>query len=376
MNCTADLLDRLQLCGDQPTDEILAPLIRTGAVRNLNGVLAGLTQNSQPVPDDLPADLKRWLEEEGTLPTWADRQRLDRAAQFFVTHGPVICLILGTASLVELYACVRGVKVLAFTGRLWRNPYRRIGQTVQFLIDVMDPKGLGADGRGIRSIQKVRLMHSAIRNLIWQSGQWDENELGTPINQEELLGTLMTFSYTVLRNLKRFDLAVSEQEGEDFLYFWRVVGEMLGIHPEIIPTTMDEAAAVAELIFTRQQGPSPDGVAMTQALLQMYTAHDPTHVLSRMIPSVTRYAVGDRVADWMGIPSAKWGELILEATRGLPLESMSLIGRRLGNWMLTRGTFFMEGDQIAAFAIPDHLREMLGLPQNAAQDSQPDAAKQ
>lgn len=375
MNCTADELDRLRLCGDQPTDDILAPLVRTGDIRNLNGVLAGLTHNSQPVPDDLPADLKRWLQEQGTLPAWADKQRLDRAAQFFVTHGPVICLILGTASLVELYACVKGVQVLAFTGRLWRNPYRRIGQTVQFLLDVMDPKGLGADGRGIRSIQKVRLMHAAIRNLIGQSGQWDQHALGTPINQEELLGTLMTFSYTVLRNLKRFDVAVSEQESEDFLYFWRVVGEMLGIRPEIIPTSMDEAAAVTALIFSRQQGPSPEGVAMTRALLQMYTAHDPTHLFSRLIPSVTRYGVGDQVADWMEIPPAKLGELLLDATGGLPLESLSLIGRRLGNWMLTRGTFIMEGQQIAAFAIPDHLREMMVPQPGGAQGAHPHTVK-
>lgn len=371
MNCTPDVLDRLRLCGDQQTDDMLAPLLRTGAVRNFNAVLGALTENNQPIPEDLPADLRRWLAEQGALPAWADRQRLDRAAQFFVAHGPVICLILGTASLVELYACVKGVQALAFTGRLWRNPYRRIGQTVQFLLDVMDPKGLGADGRGIRSIQKVRLMHSAIRNLIGQSGRWDEDDLGTPINQEELLGTLMTFSYTVIRNLKRFDVAVSAQEGEDFLYFWRVVGEMLGVNPEIIPTTMDEAAAVTELIFTRQQGPSREGAEMTRSLLQMYTAHDPTHLFSRMIPSVIRYAVGDQVADWMEIPPAKLGELVLEATGGLPLESLSLIGRRLGNWMLTRGAFLMEGEKIAAFEIPVHLSERMALPKDAAKDSQP-----
>lgn len=369
MTCTPEQLDDLRLCGDPIVDEMLAPLFRSGSVRNVRDVLAGLTGNSQPVPEELPEDLRRWLDQQGALPTWADRERMARASQFFVAHGPLVCLILGTASLVELYACAKGVKVLAYTGRLWRDPYRRIGQTVQFLLDVMDPRGLGSDGRGIRSIQKVRLMHASIRNLIWQGGQWDESDWGTPINQEELLGTLMTFSYTVYRNLKRFGVSVTDEEAEDFLYFWRVVGEMLGIHPEIIPTSMAEAAAVTELIFTRQQAPSPEGVEMTRALLHMYTAHDPTHLVSRLMPAVTRFSVGDQIADWMEIPRAKWGELILEAVGSLSMKGVSHVGRRLGMWLLTRGTLMMEGGQVTAFDIPDHLREMMSLPQDSTAES-------
>ncbi len=359
MPCTPEILDHLRLYGDPATDEILAPLIRDGAPRRFNEVLGGLTGNSQPVPENLPDGLRAWLEEEGTLPEWADRKRLARASAFFVKHAPVISLILGTTSLVQLYACAKGVKVLAFTGRLWRDPYRRIGQTVQFLLDVMEPNGLAASGRGIRSIQKVRLMHSAIRNLIWQTGEWDESDLGRPINQEELLGTLMTFSHTVCESLQRFHIHVANQEAEDFLYFWRVVGEMLGIRPEIMPTTMDEAAAVTKLIFTRQQAPSPEGVAMTQALLKMYLAHDPTHVMARLIPGVMRHTAGDEVADWLEVPKARFSEFLLEAAGDLTAHGLEHIGRRLGIWMLTRGAFLMEGHEIAPFEIPDHLREMI-----------------
>lgn len=334
------------------------------------------TLNSQPVPEEVPSPLRAWLEANSALPAWADRERMGRASQLFVTHAPAICLVLGTASLVELYACAKGVEVLAFTGRLWRNPYRRIGQTVQFLLDVMEPDGFAPSGRGIRSIQKVRLMHAGIRNLIGASGEWDEAALGHPINQEELLGTLMTFSYTVCANLKRFDIALSPTEEEDFLYFWRVVGEMLGVQPALIPTSMAEAEATAKLIFGRQQAPSEAGAAMTQALLQMYTAHDPTHLFARMIPGVIRYTVGDQVADWLGVPASRWEELLLEATGGLPLKSLSLLGNRIGMWLLTRGTLLMEGGELTAFAIPTALRPMLAGAQAAADVALPEAHAQ
>lgn len=87
-----------------------------------------------------------------------------------------IALILATAALAECYAARNGVKVLTFSYRLGQNAYRRVAESAQFVIPVMAPGGLYAGGQGIKAVQKVRLMHSAIRNLVEPSGRWHEAE--------------------------------------------------------------------------------------------------------------------------------------------------------------------------------------------------------
>jgi hypothetical protein len=72
-------------------------------------------------------------------------------------------------------------------------------ETGQFLIDVANVGGLDENGKGRRAIQRVRLMHAAVRHLIkarneLTPGMWHP-DWGTPINQEDLAGTRMSFSY-------------------------------------------------------------------------------------------------------------------------------------------------------------------------------------
>ena len=128
--------------------------------------LRHLIDNDQPVPAELPPSMARWLEETGELPEWADRERLDHGCSVVVEHGPQVCVALATASLVYCYAGYPGVKVLTFSHRLDQDAYRRVGETAQFVLAVMPPGSLDAGGRGIRKIQKVRLLHAAIRHLV------------------------------------------------------------------------------------------------------------------------------------------------------------------------------------------------------------------
>jgi hypothetical protein len=75
-------------------------------------------------------------------------------------------------------------------------------ETGQFLIDVLTVGGLDDEhGKGRRTIQRVRLMHAAVRHLIMARNDQgappvcgDEPPLwhkdwGTPIGQEDLAGT-------------------------------------------------------------------------------------------------------------------------------------------------------------------------------------------
>src|SRR3970282_702908 len=130
---------------------------------------------------------------------------------FFDRHWPMIVMFLFCAALPNAYAAHRGAQVLYLTNRLTERVERRIFETAQFVLDVMSPEGLSSSGRGIRSAQKVRLIHAAIRQHILHHPKWRERwdmEWGLPINQEDLAGTLMLLSVQTLESFQSFKVAL------------------------------------------------------------------------------------------------------------------------------------------------------------------------
>jgi uncharacterized protein (DUF2236 family) len=358
MRYTDAYLEALRAVGDPEPDRIVAELARDGQVQEVNAILRHLIQNNQPIPAELPDNIEFWLRDCATLPAWADRERIDRASALFSEHGVTISLILATASLVECYAARKGVKVLTFSYRLGQNAYRRVAESAQFVILLMAPGGLYEGGQGIKAIQKVRLMHAAIRNLVLRSGRWDQAELGVPICQEDMLGTLMAFSYIVIRDLRRLGVQVTEEEAEGFLYFWQVVGAMMGVTPEAIPRSWAEADALTAAIARRHHGPSPEGVLMTRALLEMHADLIPGELFDGIVPALIRHLVGDQIADWMEVPESRW-ESLLEHKRLVGswfdavqrnVQIVRNVVNRLGMAMMTRQAIALTGYERASFA--------------------------
>ena len=370
MRYTDELLESLRSEGDPVPDQIIAELKRDGQVQEVNAILRSLIANDQLIPEELPDNIEFWLRDTGTLPDWVDRERVDRASALFTEHGVTISLILSTAALVECYAAVKGVKVLTFSYRLGQNAYRRVAESAQFVILVMAPGGLYQGGQGIKAIQKVRLIHSAIRYLVSSSGRWPEAEFGTPICQEDLLGTLMAFSHIVLRDLRKLGVKLSEQEAADFIYFWRVVGELLGIRGDVLPDTPEEAQELADAIARRHHGPSPEGIQMTKALLDMHAELIPGELFDGVIPAMVRHLVGDQIADWLEIPRSRWSTVVRHKQKiGGLLDSVQRksnivrnVVNRVGMALMTRQAIALTGYERACFSIPTELRQCWGLP--------------
>src|SRR5262249_52930088 len=153
--------------------------------------------------------LRAYIEETSRMPRWADGRALARSQEHFTRHGPWIILALHCASLPYCYGAAKGVKALYLTDKFQRTPWRRLLNTAQFLIDVMAIGRFTPDGHGLRSAQKVRLVHAALRLRLTRDGRWDP-AWGVPINQEDLAGTLLSFSIVVLDALEKLDLEIPE----------------------------------------------------------------------------------------------------------------------------------------------------------------------
>lgn len=358
------LLDQMRGVGDPLADAVAAQVLDDGDIESVRTLLRELLNHDNVHEADLPAEVTAYLSDTAALPEWADPERLARGEVIFERWGVGISIALFCASLPSAYACAKGVTVLAQTARLETDTRRRVMETGQFLIDVMGPGGMRPGGKGIMAIQRVRLMHAAIRHLILVHG-WDESDLGYPINQEDLAGTLLSFSYTVVEPLPRLGLTLDDSEMEDYLYVWRVVGEMLGIDARMVPTSVAESTELVTLIRKRQYAQSTDGIAMTKALVGLLQKMTPTHIFDSVVPDLIRMLSGDEVAEIIDLPprARHFGLLallkVLFRISSHEVENDKVL-RRISNhvgWWVLKGLlgFEREGEHRADFDIPDEL---------------------
>jgi hypothetical protein len=266
------------------------------------------------------------------------------------------------------YACAKGVQVLHLTARLHTDAKRRITETSQMVINVACPGGLEADGSGIRDAQKVRLLHAAVRYLILKSGHWDP-AWGQPINQEDLAGTLLSFSRIPIESLEKFGIAVTPEEAEAYLHMWNVVGHILGVRPEMLPDNVDEARQLVGVIGRRNFEACEAGRAMTTALTELMEEVVPGTVFRGMPDTMIRFLNGDEIADIVGVSHQDWTQKLIgpmgrvfgivehEQDRS---RVLARIGEHFGHAFM-EAFCWIERGKGTPFQIPDALREEWGL---------------
>jgi hypothetical protein len=158
------------------------------------------------------------------------------------------------ASLPETYVIPGIAALLALSHQLTDHVTRRIVMTGQMLFDVMTPAAFTLDGRAMQSLRRTRLMHAAIRVMLLDDSKRSKTPLvwtdkyGQPINQLGLVFTLLTFSHVVLRSVRILGVSPDAEMEDAYNYAWNVAGEVLGVHPDLLPANAGEAAAAFERI--------------------------------------------------------------------------------------------------------------------------------
>jgi len=377
---TDEFLDLKRKSGDALADNVVAALIDAGEIDNVDRDLLALLRNDQTVPETLPAPLREYFDQtEGPLSV--DPEALRLGQNVFAEFGPEILMVLGFFSLPAAYAAKKGVQVLYRTAFLEKRPVRRVFETTRMIADVMLPGGLDADGKGLRAIQKVRLMHGGVRHMLQTDEQnpWDD-DLGVPINQEDLAGTLMTFSYIVLVGLERMGIELEEEDALGYLQTWSAIGRLMGVDEDLLPETMSEAKDLTFKIRKRQIAGSPEGIALTHALIDGY-AKWLDGVPASMPASMVHFFLDDdplmheNVAAMLEVPKARWFRILPLILTDLIRAFSFLIGRgpfqsRMMRWLsrhLVAGLLAFDKDASqATFSIPDHLQDDWNLPVKGA----------
>ena len=364
-------LESMRMVGDPPADEVITAVIQDHGVDRLHAMMKSLVQNDDIVPEEMPDKVYTFLTEVAILPDDIDLLKIQQGENFFSCHWPNMVTILFCASLPNAYSARKGAQVLYLTQRLTKHVHRRIFETAQFVLDVLAPGGLRENGRGLRSAQKVRLIHAATRYMILNLPEWRDQwnmDWGVPINQEDLAGTLMTFSIQILLGLKKFGISMSPEDEEAYLYIWRMIGPVLGVASELIPDNVDEAAELAEAIFKRQTAASEAGVQLTAALLDFMQNQLPGHAFDGLPATIIRHCIDEQTADFLAVPKSDWTAVLLKAEESFfqfvekEAEEHKWISQLFDGYSqaLVQTLINIErGGNRTNFTIPDSLREMI-----------------
>lgn len=365
-------LDAARLVGDTLADEAVGKLYAEGDIAAVNHLMRTLVMNDGIPSDQLPLVIREYLLKTSELPE-TDPAKIKAGEDVFGLYGPECLMVLGFYSLPASYAAAKGVQVLYRTAYLMKRPVRRVLETSQMVIDVMARDGLAPHGKGVRTAQKVRLMHAAVRHLLLHDPKqpWDMS-LGLPLNQEDLAGTLMTFSYIVVEGLAHLEIDLSPEEQDAYLHAWLAVGQLMGIDPSMMPANMEEAKELTYLIRKRQIAPSPEGKAMTHALIEGFQSMVPGF-FEGLPATMIRYFLekdpfmNQDIAGMLGVPHANWTTIIIrlladmadlvehlgESSRDAA-KIIRFLSRRFVNAFIT----VERGGNRPPFDIPQHLTDL------------------
>lgn len=309
-------LDQMRREGDTAADEVVKEVFSTGSATQMHQLMAHLDKNNQKLPAELPIIVRDFFQNQAVLPTWADPDKMRRGADFFKKHQEAILTLLGFLSLPYCYAAADGAQVLYLSEQIRSNTLRRLTETAQFVLQVMDTEAFAPEGAGFVSTLKVRLMHATVRYHILKSKHWDTS-WGLPINQEDMGGTNGAFSWMSVRGLRKMGYFPEPKAVEDFYHLWSVIGALMGVREELLPNTTQEIYTLDRKIAQRHFRKSEAGVKLTGALLKVFYENKEQNFPKGFPESYMRFLLGDRIADMLGIPPSNWTRSLLSPLRYL-----------------------------------------------------------
>ena len=324
--------------------------------------------------------IRAYLEAARTLPEWADQQLIEQGQQFFKTDLVHHFAMLFLASLPSAYAAAKGAHPLIITGQLTQQVRRRLNETAQFVMDINSAGSFAEGGIAISRIEHVRLMHAAVRWLIAHDPVgytvddadptvahdppiWAKT-WGVPINQEDLAGTMLTFTTVVFNGFDRCGVQYSASDRDAYFHLWRVTATMLGIEPELIPDDVESAQRLQHLIWKRQHRENAAGKQLEAALLEAADQRS-GRLVGSLFPAMSRVVLDEGIPDMVAIPRpGVLARMVVRVLEGATVvwstikKDSSLIARivgRIGQSMMDSSLLENRHGRAVPFSVPTSL---------------------
>lgn len=313
---TDEFLDGLRTASDWGADKAVSTFFDESGEGHAALFTRLARLSAGDVPDEELPGVGAFVNEKEPWPDWADAELVREGQNFFRQWGPQLGMALWMASLPADYACAKGAEPLARTARLTGKPKRRYVETGQMIINAMTPGALDEGNLGYKTIRHVRLMHAAVRHLLLHAQDlrspagdpiepWDD-AFGVPLNQEDLLGCLFSFSVVGIESLRRSGVRVDDAGAEAYIHVWNLVGHQMGIRSDLLPLDWADSQSTWEHIKSRAYDESEAGRELTKSAIECMRDLIRIGALRGLPASGIRHYLGGPTAELLGVPPADW----------------------------------------------------------------------
>ncbi|OLT11829.1 Latex clearing protein [Actinomadura sp. CNU-125] len=297
---------------DEVADPLIADVIESGHVAEVNEELRKWTKNGQALSSKLPAELRAFIEQARRLPSWTDQGKLETAVNFNEKRGLYLGVTYGFASGMMSTVIPREARAVYYSkgGADMRD---RITKTAKLGYDIGTANAYGDDGEMVVTCVKTRMAHAGVRHLLPQSPAWNKvADEAIPISQADMMVTWHSLPTTVMQNLKKWKVPIPDNESEAFLHSWQLCAHMLGIKDEYIPNSWAEADSQAAQVLTPILAPTPEGIKLADMLVNLAAFIDAGLLSKPILCALTRYVLGDEIAGWLKLPREPFWDWVFE----------------------------------------------------------------
>lgn len=317
--------------GEQVLDRLneISPPHRKELPRNnsqfsTNAKSDGATQNPEKEPPkDPPRDLyvllqdniekdellQRFWKEVTTVPEWVDWAQIQRGQDVFYRYGGACFTGLAYQSLLGGMGAARVVETLARTGGFSTKVARsRMFETTQHILQCTKSlESIQPGGDGFASTIRVRLLHAAVRQRILKLAQtkpeyYDIQSWGIPINDLDSLGTIATFSATLIwLSLPRQGIYMRQQEIADYIALWRYIAYLVGCPTEHFKTPED-AKRLTECLLLYEIHPTETSKILANNIIRSLEGQPPGYASADFLTASARWLNGNDLCDELGLP--------------------------------------------------------------------------
>ena len=244
-------------------------------------------------------------------PDWIDQQTLDLGVDVFLQYSFPSLLSLLYFSLLGGFSAPLITRVLDETGYLTKSSkdaiWRRLNETLDMVVRCMGSGAMEPDGDGFRAALRVRMVHCRVRHRLLQKGWAKGDSDGLPLNVEDMLATLLSFSSNVLHTIKSSCGAplLSRRQETAYLHLWRYIGYCLGLpEAQLVHLASPEAARGAtESLALHLLHPNARSCEIANNILGAISDRPPMRWSLGMHSAVARTLLGAPLSDALKIPS-------------------------------------------------------------------------
>lgn len=322
--------------GDPAADAAVEALATVGGKRSQRFIQAGMDQDAQGLAM-APQPVRDLFERLDTPPAWLDPAAFQAGRRTFHRNSNLYTLayvadvdIRGLTTLIGL--------VFFTTGRTIDQGVQRLRRNVLHLLEIMMPGSLERHGDGWKLSVRIRLVHARVRQLMIESGDWDTDELGTPISSAHVALASASFSAELLDSAERLGARASDEERAGFVQIWRYAAWLLGVPDTILFRDEADARELCRIGYLCEPPFGDESIIMAHALINAVPRvggihdRDERRRLAALGFRVSRALIGDELADALRYPPQRTFGLLALLRWKLRLEAAlaDRIGVRLG----------------------------------------------